>query len=72
MRAPNTTIGREGGNHFLIARPVSSDTLPWASTTVAIRPEWKRLRVSARLRVRDLKLGKENWQSARLRNALRG
>jgi hypothetical protein len=66
MRPPNTAIAEENGNRFLVSRPVSSDTLPWASTTVAIRPEWKRLRVSARMRVRDLKPGRESWQSARI------
>ena len=62
MRALNTRIVAEGsGNHYLVSDPKSPDALPWASTTVAIPAGSGRLRVSARMRVRNLTTGKEAW-----------
>ncbi len=66
MRPTNTKILLENGNHYLASEPVSPDELPWASTRAEIKTEWKRLRVTARMRVRRLKPGKESWQTARI------
>ncbi len=35
-------------------------------TSLAVEPSWKNLRVSARMRVSDLKVGKEAWETARI------
>jgi beta-galactosidase len=67
MRAVNTKIVAEkNGNHYLVSDPKSPDALPWASTTVSIPPGPGRLRVTARMRVRNLQPGKESWQTARI------
>ena len=57
---------RTNGNHYLVSAPKSPDALLRDSTTVAIPPGPVRLRISDRMRVCNLKQGKEGWQTARI------
>lgn len=63
--ASGAEIGREeNGNHFLQLRVGRG--LATIQTTIAIEPEWKSLKTSARFRVRDLRAGSLPWQCPRL------
>ena len=62
----NSRVVEENGNRYMVISKVTGDELPWLSLTVPLDPAWGRLRLSARMRVRDLKLGAQVWQNARV------
>ena len=66
LGAANIAIVEENGNHFLrLTNPPPNPYLgvesPWQ-----IAAGIKTIRISAKMRVRDLKMGKEGWETARL------
>ncbi|MDQ3813389.1 MAG: beta-galactosidase [Armatimonadota bacterium] len=62
----NSRVVEENGNHYMVISKVTGEELPWLGLTVPLDPAWGRLRLSAKMRVRDLKLGAEGWQNARV------
>jgi len=55
----------EGGNHYI---EISRDKAGWHSldSRLGLLPEWSSLTLSARMKVKDLKKGKEGWQTSRV------
>ena len=66
MAPPNTHIEAEGANHYLVVEPKSNNAMVNAETFLTIDPSWAKLHISARVRGRNIKLGKESWQGLQL------
>lgn len=66
MAPPNTRISTENGNHYLVVDRLSPNTGTSAEQAVSVNPFWVRLRVSARVRGRGIRPGKEVWQCLQL------
>ena len=62
----NSRVVSENGNRYMVISRVTGEELPWLGLTLPLDPAWKRMRLSAKMRVRDLKLGTEAWQNARV------
>ncbi len=52
---------QENGNHFV--RIIDNGA---ATQTIALQPEWWKIRVSVRVRCRNVKRGKQSWHDARV------
>jgi hypothetical protein len=62
----NSRVVHENGNHYMVINKTTGEELPWLSLTLPLDPSWQRLRLSAKMRVQNLKLGAEEWQNARV------
>ncbi len=63
---PGSAVRTDGANHYLEFTNADPKNSAWAMATLKLDPEWGSLRVSARLRVANLKLGSAGWHNARL------
>jgi hypothetical protein len=61
---PGAELKAEGDNHYLQFTGVEGKDSAWALATLPLDPEWSTLKVSARLKVTNLKCGPEGWHKA--------
>ena len=56
------SLGRDGENSWLVL----DGSYASSNQTIELKPEWWHLRLTMRMRVTDVVVGKEGWQNARL------
>ena len=61
---PGAELKADGTNHYLQFTGVEGKDSAWALATLKLDPEWGMLKVSARLKVTNLKCGPEAWHKA--------
>ncbi len=66
MSGPNTRIDKESNSHVLVVLKVSGNFVSWAEQVVKLKPEWKQLKISCRMKAEDFEAGDAGWQIARL------
>jgi len=59
-------IVEEEGNHFLRTSNDDPNGYPALTLTYRLDPTWQALKIRARMRARNLKVGQQTWQNARL------
>jgi len=59
-------LAAENGNHFVRVTNEDPKSVINFITVLKLKPKWKRLKFSARMRTENLKVGKEGWHCARL------
>lgn len=57
---------KEDGNHFLRLRPVKPGESVVASRNLPLEPDWGFLRISCRVRYRNIVMGVEGWHDGRI------
>src|ERR1039457_2227443 len=56
----------EGSNHYCVLTTTNAQHPTVISTKLPLDQSWRKLKVSARLRARNLQLGEQAWQNARV------
>ena len=68
--SPNTKVVKEtkGGatNHYVVVAPKDKRHVPWIAARLSLKPQWKTLRISARMKATKVKMGAQGWQGPRL------
>src|SRR5882724_2511760 len=59
-------LAEEGSNHYCILTTTNAKRPTVISTKLPVDQSWRKLKVSARLRARDLQPGEQAWQNARI------
>jgi hypothetical protein len=69
--SPNVRLVKEiksGGasNHYVVVSPKDKRHVPFATSRLLLKPQWKTLRISARMKATKVKMGAQGWQGPRL------
>src|SRR5258708_2609178 len=59
-------LAEEGTNHYCVLTTTNAQRPIIIGTRLALNQSWRRLKVSARLRARNLQPGEQAWQNARV------
>jgi hypothetical protein len=69
--SPNAKVVKEtraGGviNHYVVVAPNDKRHAPYVTSRLLLKPQWKTLRISARMKATKVKMGAQGWQGPRL------
>jgi hypothetical protein len=69
--SPNAKLVKEtraGGaiNHYVVVAPNHKGHAPYVTSQLQLKPQWKTLRISARMKASKVKMGAQGWQGPRL------
>jgi hypothetical protein len=69
--SPNAKVVKEtkaGGvmNHYVVVAPNDKHYAPYVTSRLLLKPQWKALRISARMKATKVKMGARGWQGPRL------
>ncbi len=68
--SPNAKVVKETKagrvNHYVVVAPNDKRHTPFITYRLALKPQWKTLRISARMKATKVKMGKQGWQGPRL------